>query len=182
MTLSKIDNFVKEVKLTKNIDTSRWKEFKISDLFPTPKRGSNKATKFKGKIGKTPLIAASGYNEGISYLTTSEGAKLSNENCLTMSANGAGVGSTFYRSEKFIATNDCWVLDNSNLTKNSGLFMATIISSVAKNNFAWTKKPSEKLLLKTKIKLPVDKKGEPDWEYMENYIKTLSLSLAKALI
>lgn len=178
MKLLKSDTFVDNIKQIKAINMKNWKELEIGKLFPNPKRGTNKATEFRGKIGETPLIAASGYNEGISYLTTSESARLSDENCLTMSANGAGVGSVFYRSERFIATNDCWVLVNKNLNKYRGLFLATIISSVAKRNFAWTKKPSEDLLLKTKIPLPLDKNEEPDWEYMEIFIKKY-LSLYK---
>ena len=30
------------------------------------------------------------------------------------------------------------------------------------------------LIKKTKIKLPSDSEGNPDWKFMENYIKSLS--------
>ena len=32
-------------------------------------------------------------------------------------------------------------------------------------------------LLKTKIKLPVDDNDNPDWQFMENYVKSLPFSV-----
>ena len=43
-----------------------------------------------------------------------------------------------------------------------------------KYNFA--REISDERLAKEKIKLPVDKKGNPDWQFMEDYIKSLPYS------
>ena len=47
---------------------------------------------------------------------------------------------------------------------------------LAANRFKYTygRKVTEALYGKTVIKLPTTTNGEPDWQYMENYIKSLS--------
>lgn len=52
-----------------------------------------------------------------------------------------------------------------------GLFLASIFSKSV--NFDFKKQFRLKHLVNVKIFLPIDKKGEPDWEYMEDYIKKL---------
>lgn len=46
----------------------------------------------------------------------------------------------------------------------------------AKYKYAYGRQYRQKTLLKHKIKLPVDSKGDPDWQFMENYIKSLPYS------
>lgn len=44
-----------------------------------------------------------------------------------------------------------------------------------KEKYKWSygRKPKNNKVYDTIIKLPVDEKGEPDWVFMENYIKSL---------
>ncbi len=52
------------------------------------------------------------------------------------------------------------------------MFINTILM---KEKYKWSygRKPKNNKVYDTIIKLPVDEKGEPDWVFMENYIKSL---------
>jgi hypothetical protein len=61
-----------------------------------------------------------------------------------------------------------------------GLFLASTFNKSI--NFDFKKQFRLKHLVNVKIKLPVDKTGEPDWGYMEDYIKKLADRMENALI
>ena len=89
------------------IDTSSWKEFRVGDLFHGVRGTSRKMQELNE--GKTPVIAAARYNQGIAgyYDVPSE-----YENAITISCNGVGCGSTYYHDYPFAITGDAIVLEN----------------------------------------------------------------------
>jgi hypothetical protein len=81
---------------------------------------------------------------------------------------------TFYQPNDFCATSDVNILTPKNfvLNKYIGLFLVTIINK--SENYKWSygrqcRVGDSKEII---IKLPT-KDNQPDWEYMENYIKAL---------
>ncbi len=79
--------------------------------------------------------------------------------------------------------NKCWILDRARiilpkhdfLNKYVAMFLITIFNkNTIKFSYGNSANPNdiENLI----IKLPIDKNGEPDWKYMENYIKSLMYS------
>ena len=52
------------------------------------------------------------------------------------------------------------------------MFIITILTA-EKYKWAYGRKPKNNKVYDTIIKLPVDSKGNPDWQFMENYIKSL---------
>ena len=58
------------------------------------------------------------------------------------------------------------------MNKYIGLFIATIINK-EKFRFTYGRAVYSGVISNLSIKLPVDKKGSPDWAYMESYIKFL---------
>ena len=174
MSLSKIDAFVKDVKQTRNMDTSRWKGFKIGGLFKCDT--ANQILKVDD--GDFPYITRSGFNNGLTKLVKRVESKINKGNCLTIGAEGLYA---FYQAEPFMAGNKIYVLRHEKLNKYNGLFICSILNSIVEkysyNNARILKKIREEV-----HKLPVDKKGEPNWEYMEDYIKKLSNMIENALI
>ncbi len=85
---------------------------------------------------------------------------------------------TFYQPTPFCATSDVNVisLKQGQFNKYVGLFLATIIEF--SESYKWTygrqcrKNDTEKI----RIKLPVKSPGQPNWEWMEDYIKSLPYS------
>jgi len=174
MSLSKVDNFIQEVKKTKKIDIEEWKEFNLIDIFSDYDRGQ-RLKKSDRLAGDLPLVTAGQFNNGIAqYVKQFKTNKLF-ENCITIDM----FGNCFYQEEKFICDDNVISIRNIK-NKFVGLFLASVFSKYI--NFDFKKQFRLKHLVNVKIKLPVDKKGEPDWEYMEDYIKNLSKKIEKTLM
>lgn len=165
-------NIFKNKKIV--LDTRNWKKFAYNDIFNI-KRGRRVAENLFG-LKKYPLIGASqNYNgsnneyideydfDGV-YLTVGNGGN-------------TGCGQTFLQNNKFAVKSTVNILNLKNRKLNNflGIFLGVLIKLERyRYNFGrgWS---TEKMELST-IKLPVNKNKEPDWEFMENFIKTLPYS------
>lgn len=92
-------------------------------------------------------------------------------NCICLIKTGEGsVGEAVYKFGKFIPSNNVAVIRSKYLNKNIGLYFVTAINKNAdRYNYGYIR--NEKRILKEKITFPVDSDGEPDYEFMEKYIK-----------
>ncbi len=148
------------------LDTSKWVYFKISDLFLVKK--GKRLTKENQISGSTPYIGAVDSNNGVTgYVAQSP---IHEGNTISLSYNGS-VGEAFYQEHPFWATDDVNVLyPKFALTKNIALFICPILR-MEKYRFAYGRKWTLDKMNESIIKLPTDKKGEPDWQFMEDFIK-----------
>lgn len=164
---SPIDTQIKHKELP--FDTTKWKHFKLSDLFGVA-RGV-RLTKENRIPGKIPLATAGASNEGISdYISNPEMKIYNNSITIDMFCN------CFYRSYDFACDDNILVLQEKvPLTKFVKLFLVSVIEA-DKYRYAYGRQYRQKDFFLHQIKLPVDKKGNPDWDYMENYIKSLPYS------
>lgn len=164
---SPIDTQIKHKELP--FDTTKWKHFKLSDLFGVA-RGA-RLTKENRIPGKIPLATAGASNEGISdYISNSEMKIYNNSITIDMFCN------CFYRSYDFACDDNILLLkEKTPLNKFIKLFIASVIS-MDKYKYAYGRQYRQKDFVLHQIKLPVDNKGEPDWAYMEKYIKSLPYS------
>ena len=162
MSLAKIDKFIREVKTDKRIDTHAWKEFNLVDVFPDYDHGQ-RLTKADRISGDLPLVTAGQFNNGIAQYVKSNPRNIVFENCVTIDM----FGNCFYQEGKFVCDDNVYPIKNIK-NKYVGLFLASVFQ---KNiNFDFKKQFRLKHLVNVKIKLPVNKKQEPDWKYMEKYI------------
>ena len=101
-------------------------------------------------------------------------------NTISLSYNGS-VGEAFYQPEPFWATDDVNVLYFKKSNKNEfnkyiALFICTILRQ-EKYRYSYGRKWVLENMRSTKIKLPIKRNTnneyEPDWNFMENYIKAL---------
>ena len=155
------------------IDTSQWKEFSLSKLFDIC---YGKFIPKKDRGTKTPMITTTADNNGISYYVDSD--PLFSGDALTVASDGS-VGSTFYQDKDFSAGNIVVVLEPKKSTKQnwsprSAQFLATCIKRYALIKYGWANKYSVNRVRNTKLPLPVDKDGDPDWQYMDTYIAKLT--------
>jgi hypothetical protein len=154
------------------IDVSRWKKFRIGDIFDFYK--GKRIIKENMTAGKTNFIASiddnNGIREQIDEIPSHQG------NCITVNYNGS-VGEAFYQNEPFCASDDVNILYPKNwiLNKHIGLFLATIIR-FNKYRFGYGRKWTLEKMKETFIVLPSTKNNIPDWQFMENYIKSLPYS------
>lgn len=162
------------------MDTSLWKEFRIGGeqgLFKVVK--GKRLTKAKMYSGTTNFIGSSAENNGVTNHISNHD-NIHHGNLITVAYNGS-VGETFYQEEEFIASDDVNVLyPNFEMNKYIALFLCPIIRSVGKK-YVFINKWKKEDMERDCIKLPVDIRGNPDWKYMEDYMKKTEISVKKSI-
>jgi len=153
------------------LDTSQWKPFEFQSLFEIKK--GKRLTKANQSAGRTPYIGAIDKNNGVSSFI---GQQAIHEGyTISVSYNGS-VAEAFYQPVPFWATDDVNVLyPNFNLTPAIALFIATLIRQ-EKYRFNYGRKWHMERMKESCIRLPVKTDGTPDWNFMEQYIKSLPYS------
>lgn len=147
---------------------SEWKEFKVSDIFE--KRKIKKLSSIPKQQGDIAFISSQSTNNGIVKFCKVDPILIMN-NAITVSTNGTNF-ECFYHDYKFVASSDVEVLFSSNLTKNIALFICTILKK-NQRKYSFGNKAKNNAVFNTVIKLPIDKNGNIDWLFMEDYIKSL---------
>lgn len=180
--LSKLQNHIskriEQVKEFKQVEPLNQKEFgefeigKLFNLFPGKSKGLNHLGKISSGIN---YLGATNLNNGVLAYVDSKGYEemIQKGNSIAFIRNGEGsMGFSIYKAEDFIATSDISVGYSENLNREIGLFITTIADRIrGKYNFGY--KRSDTRLKKEKLQLPIDQNGQPDYEYMENFIKKL---------
>lgn len=156
-----------KVDQTHVLDTSDWKEFLLFDYFNIVPGKYHYPEEYEE--GKTPYYSASNENNGIGSCIDLEPDF--DGNCIVTGK----VGSTaFYAPERFCATSDVNVFKPKfDMSPFVGLFIATVINFSENYKWAYGRQCRVGNSKKIVVKLPADNHGEPDWQFMENYIKSL---------
>ena len=161
----------KENKVVELPDSSKWKEFSFNELFEIGKAKGPKAKEAENNIGIHPYITATAQNNGIKCYTSIEPQHKGN--CLTI----GHLGDPFYQEKDFSGNNVTYLYSKTKtMNQYIGLFLVSLLEFLPKkynygNVVGITKMKNEK------ISLPVDSNGNPDWQLMEDYIKSLPYSL-----
>ncbi|ORU92385.1 MAG: hypothetical protein A6F72_04765 [Cycloclasticus sp. symbiont of Poecilosclerida sp. N] len=93
---------------------------------------------------------------------------------ITAYSNGA-VGDAFYQNKDFFATGDVNILTPKfKMTSYIAIFLNTVIKK-EQFRFNYGRKWGKNKMLKHKIKPPTTN-NQPDWQFMEYYIKSLPYS------
>lgn len=148
----------------KKVDTREWGEFRVGELF-IQERGKEKAPK-QNELGDCPLIQETNNNNGFDRMVVP--TKIIKGNSITVSINYAQ--NVFYQADDFCASVNIVVLRNNHLNRYNSQFVCSVLRN-AHQKFDYTSKISKELLNKETIMLPVDKTGQPDWAYMEEYMR-----------
>tara|TARA_X000000950_G_C13891668_1_gene651144 strand:+ start:92 stop:2377 length:2286 start_codon:yes stop_codon:yes gene_type:complete len=175
---SKLVELIKNKKNTTdkddNIDLSEWKVFKIcgdnDSLFKLEQPSPRTLTEYIYD-GDTPFVASGAFNNGIEkYVEVKDGELLDKGNCISVSAIG---GFSFYQKNDFIgrggAGSAIKLLYSEKLNENNALFICTVLKKQLAQ-YGYNDMLSGTKLKSEHIFLPVDKKGNPNWLLMENYI------------
>jgi len=158
-----------------NIDLFTWKKFSIKSIFP------KKEQLQRGKVhSKEDLpdgddyyyIGAKKRNNGVMGRCGYDENLISEGNCIVFICNGQGsVGYALYMDKDFMASGDLVLGYNKNINKYTGLFLVTVLD---KERFKYSfGRKYGKYLPNTEILLPTKDGKNPDWEYMEEFIRRL---------
>jgi hypothetical protein len=147
-----------------------WKSFFIVDVFDTIQRGKRLKTA-DHLAGEIPYVSSSALNNGVDdYVSNNNGVRRFS-NCLSL-ANSGSVGSSFYEPFEFVASDHITHLKNEEFNKYHYLFLATVTSRLSQK-YNFNREINDKRISREIILLPLNDKGEPDYEYMEKYSKNL---------
>lgn len=170
--INKLELLQKEFSNENKVDfmTKDWLAFNLLDFFE-PKRGNqnNMASLVEGN---TPLVSARKFENGYKDFVTSTEKPLYEGNIITLNNDGdGGAGIAYYQPCKMaLDTHVTALYPKFQLNKYQLLFITrTITHQRAKfgNNY-----PINNLRLKAlKIMLPINDNKEPDWNFMEKYMK-----------
>lgn len=151
-----------------DLENREWKEFFLKDIFNNIQRGK-RLKKADHKEGNQPYISSTGINNGLDgYVGNKEKVRVF-ENCITL-ANSGSVGSTFYQPYSFVASDHVTKLENKEFSKYINLFLSGIISRLGKK-YSFNREINDTRIKREKILLPITPKGEPDYEFMEQYMR-----------
>ena len=157
------------------INLNNWREFKLSNFNLYSSKNSldkNKIVEGKNKI--FPYITRTDINNGLHSFISEQNVKINNGNCLTI---GLDTQTCFYQDKSFYTGQNVHILRINGANKYSYLFVATIIKKKIKQLYSWGGNGATLGRLKQEsIFLPIKIDGSIDFEYMENYIKSLPYS------
>lgn len=155
--------------MTLKLQDRDWRQFKLASVF---KIENCKCSKVSGlQEGSTPYIGATNRNNGVMSFVKADKKLITKGNCIAFICDGEGsVGYSIYKSEDFIGSTTVKVGRNENLNKWNATFITTIADTVrSKYNFGF--KRNETHLKNEILMLPANTKGEPDFEFMEAFMK-----------
>ncbi len=145
----------------------KWKAFCLADLFECEK-GMYLPTSCISQ-GNIPFVTARVGNNGINSFIG---------NCALFDGNKITVEkiklSAYYQAIPFYCSHDVSVLANAKLNKYNALFVTTMIMRNG-NKYSYGRQAQLNVVKREKIMLPVTDTGEPDYQFMEDYIKELML-------
>lgn len=156
------------------LNTERWATFSLGDSKIFTIKGS-KTTPIKelelSGVGEYPYITTQMTNNGVKGFYdyfTEEG------NCFTI--DSAVKGFCSWHEECFSASDHVEMLiPNFKCNNYIAMFLTTIIN-LEQYRYNYGIKCSQIRIKKMTIKLPVDAQGNPNWQFMEDYIKSLPYS------
>lgn len=160
------------------LDLLKWKEFYfgdlISDIYKAKAINKDELSENSEKAGSIRYITRTAENNGCEMLAIRSDVA----DCLIEKGNAITIGDTtatcFYQDEEFITGDHMVVIRaDSWLNKYTGLFIVAILQC-EQYKYSYDRAFIMEKIKNTIIKLPADKDGKPDWNFMENYIKSLS--------
>lgn len=179
----------RELEVLKSYDSVEWGEYRIGDLFEKVKvkplrYKTSELKKIPDEVYKLPALTAGIENQGLNNYVPMENATIL-QNVISISANGANTGVTFFQSNKFTVLQDAYAIDwkdpSIEFNRNNGVFISSVINGVLHGKYEWTNKAGWLRVQDEKIYLP-NKNGKIDFDFMETYISAITKLAIKDVV
>ena len=127
-----------------------------------------------------PALTAGIQNQGLNNYVPKNNATILKQ-VISISANGANTGATFYQKHPFTVLQDAYAIklkqnELKKLNDNQYLFFVSAISKSISNMFEWTNKATWERVKERKISLPT-KNGNIDYDFMDSFVAELEAYL-----
>lgn len=175
LNLEEIGNRLNKSSLnqeTISLNLKEWKDYDLTDLFEIS-ASRDELMEELTPGGSTPYVTSSDSSNGVTDFVE----EVPTNSAGTITANrGGSVGYFFYQPLPYKATPvDVRILTPKfSINIYIGLFLKTILQ-LEKYRYNYSRKMGSDRLAQFKIKLP-SKDEKPDWQFMEDYIKSLPYS------
>ena len=156
-----------------------WGEFFVSEIFETVQRGK-RLTKANQIDGEIPYISSTALNNGVDNFIGNIEKVRKSDNDLTL-ANSGSVGACFYHNYKYIASDHVTSLKLPNGSDTVYKFISVILGRL-EEKYSFNREINDTRIKREKLLLPIDKDGNPNWFYMENFIKNIEQKQIKNIL
>lgn len=161
----------------------KWKPFKVLDLFDYKRGNQNNMNSLAD--GNDMLISAKNINNGLKgfYASTNDKKGTYKGNCITLNNDGdGGVGLAYYQPYKFLLDTHVYALyPKENISYFVMLYLSQALSK-QRVCFSHGYSISQDRLKAMKIMLPITDEEDPDYRYMEQYMKLIVLQKYKSYL
>lgn len=159
------------------LDDREWKPIPIISIFDRFEPGKGKGLNHLEQAAHgISYIGATNRNNGVLCFVkdTDDSRKMMQEgNCIGFIKNGDGsAGYAIYKQEPFVSTSDVIFGYASWLNPYTGLFFVTA-QDMIEHKYSHGYKRNAQHLKGDRVMLPVSDAGEPDYQFMEDYIREL---------
>ena len=150
------------MNMISKLDTSNWKEFKLSNIFSLTNCKCSNASELEDG-NDLYYVGAKKSDNGVIKKVKYDEELVTKGNCIIFICDGQGsIGFNNYMDQDFIGSTTLMVGYNNKLNKYNGLFIVAVLD-LERPKFSFGRK-RKKTLGETPIKLPVDCNGKPDLE------------------
>jgi len=181
------DKAVELMISTGSLKNTCWKSFFIGGKegifqIKATKSGIDKNKLKVAENGKTPYITRSDMDNGINLFVSDEQMpkyKKDDGNVITI---GLDTQTVFYQKNSFWTGQNIQVLSNDNLNYWVAMFIIPLLK-IQMKKFAWGSTGATLgRLNRTRIMLPVNSDGLPDWQFMEDFMKQIERDKIAAVL
>lgn len=159
------------------IDTSMWKAFRVGELFETHTVGKKTHVPTGGAVaqkllfdGSTPRVTVSGVDNGVvGYF---DDVDVPNYRMYENFISVSFLGTVFYQEQRTSVDMKVHVLIRDDLNALRGLFLVSVIRA-ALADCSYADQITSALLPELMLMLPATPDGDPDWVFMEAYMKSV---------
>lgn len=167
----------KEVIMMLKISDREWKDFFIENVATI---NSGRDIYDAERVpGDTPYVSSSSVNNGICHFVSNTNETIE-AGCISVNRNGS-VGYAFFHEYEALFSNDCRKLRPKIQNKYVSIFLATQITA-QRGKYSYGYKMGTGRLKRQKIMLPIDDCGEPDYAFMEEFIREREQQLVQKYI
>lgn len=155
------------------IDTRNWKNYMLGDLFElvNSKAYHNKdVVEVKDENGLL-YVTRSKFNNGIKCKVEKKSEYIINP-AGTISF-GAENADFFYQKKEYITGNKMYYINTCNISELAALFLKSILETTFTKKFSFSNGMVPNRIRNEIISLPAMPDGQPDWTYMESYMKKI---------
>ena len=159
--------------LKMGIQTEKWGSFKCSKLFTARNTGNILARTVENGSGNTPYVTASGINNGVFAYIDASKYDIIKGHCILI---GGKTFTVTYQADNFVSNDSHNFVIRTiedNISDLSYKYLVAVIRSYFGQKYSWNDAVTKEKFLNENISLPAKTNGQPDWEYMENYMKNI---------